>query len=546
LGLIASLFRAEVYDTSPFSDFWYQPIGVDSAAGIRVTPDSAMRSEAVFSCVRVRAETLASLPLIVYKRLPDGGKERASNHPLYRVLHDQPNSWQTSLEFREMSNAHLDLRGNAYAQILPGPNGPIDQLVPLHPDRVQAKRYTDGSFDYTVRKLDGSTETLQPQEMLHIRGWSLDGIVGLSPISVVREAVGIDLGLQDFAARFIKNDASPGMILEHPAKLSPEAYARVRESFQERQTGANRGKTAILEEGMKANKLGMTNKDAQFLEARKYQKTGIAAIYRVPPHMIGELERATHSNIEHQGIEFTVYTMLPIAKRWEQAISRDLFFQLPNDDNEYFAEFLMDGLNRGDMDSRYTAYAIGINWGWLCPNDVRRLENMNPIAGGDIYLRPLNMTPAGSRGPDPSLPTEEDGEEQPGDAPPQDTGDEEQQTARTQRTRLLALAESAAARMMRKESSALKRLLQKHRSGISNGGGREEFCSEISGFYEAHARVIADALRIPEARAFAFCTQNAAQIMPSARTGDWSKVESKILMNEGRARDLAQIAVEVL
>lgn len=520
------------------------PVGVDSAAGIRVTPDSAMRSEAVYSCVRVRSETLAAMPLIVYKRLPDGGKERAPYHPLYRVLHDFPSQTQTSFEFREMMNAHLDLRGNAYAKIDSGPSGPVSTLTALHPDRVQVKRYTDGSFDYNVRQLDGGAKVYKPNEIFHVRGWSLDGITGLSPISVARECVGIDLAAQDYAARFLKNDATPGIVLKHPAKLSQEAYNRIRNSWQENQTGENRHKAAILEEGMGIDKLGMTNKDAQFLEARRFQKNEICAIFRVPPHMAGDLERSTHSNIEHQGIEFTVYTMLPLAKRWEQAITRDLFFQLPNDDNEYFAEFLLDGLNRGDMDSRYTAYAIGIQWGWLCPNDVRRMENMNPIDGGDVYLRPLNMVPSSTPGPDPSLPTEDEDEGATQKRGLPVPSDESEETASALKMRLFSLAESAAGRMARKESQALKRLLEKQRRGIANPKGREDFCSEVAEFYRSHSRVVADAMRIPEAQAFAFCTANAAQIMPAARGGEWEKVESKILMNEGRARHLAQMAVE--
>jgi HK97 family phage portal protein len=541
MGLFGSLFRSETFDTSPFSDFWYSPIGVDSAAGVRVTPDSAMRSEAVFSCVRVRSETLAALPLIVYRRLPDGGKERAPEHPLYRVLHDQPNNWQTSLEFREMMNSHLDLRGNAYAEIKSGPNGPVDQLVPIHPDRVQVKRYQDGSFDYTIRQLDGTTKKFLPDQVFHPRGWTLDGVVGLSPISVVREVVGIDLAAQDYAARFMRNDVSPSIVLHHPAKLSPEAYARLKASIQEKQTGENRHSAMILEESMKAEKLGMTNKDAQFLEARKYQKSGIASIFRVPPHMIGDLERATHSNIEHQGIEFTIYTMLPIAKRWEQRISLDLFYPMPGDDSEYFAEFLLDGLNRGDMDSRYTAYAIAINWGWMSPNDVRRLENMNPIDGGDVYLRPLNMTPSSRPGPDPSSPQQDEDEGAAGQN--QFTSDEEEETASTLRMRLLAIAESASGRMARRESSALRRLAQKYRNGFANGDGRETFCREVQDFYKSHSRVVADSLHLPEAQAFAFCTVNAGQIMAAGRSGKWETVESKIIMNEGRARDLAQLAV---
>lgn len=493
-----------------------------------------MRSEAVFSCVRVRSETLASLPLIVYKRLPDGGKERAPYHPLYRVLHDRPNRWQTSLEFREMMQSHLDLRGNAYAQIVAGSNGPIDQLLPIHPDRVQVKRYQDGTFDYTVRMLNGTNERFLPDEIFHLRGWSLDGVTGLSPISVMREVVGIDIAAQDYAARFLANDATPSIVLKHPSALDDKAYRRLKESWQEQQTGKNRGSAAILEENMDVKALGITNKDAQFIEARKYQKSQIAAIFRVPPHMIGELDRATHSNIEHQGIEFTIYTMLPIAKRWEQAVTRDLFFPLPDDETEYFAEFLLDGLNRGDMDSRYTAYAIGRNWGWLSVNDIRRLENMNPITGGDEYLRPLNMTPAGTPGPD----DQEDEQQNSGNSgagpAPQD---EQEESASAQRMRLFALAESAASRMIRKETAALSKLLEKHR------GYSDRFCNAVASFYLAHKDVLSDALRIQPVAAAQYCDSNSLMLCQAAKAGKWEQAAFLVKSFECNTRLLAQIAM---
>jgi HK97 family phage portal protein len=409
LGLLASLFRADDqagFNTAPDSDFWYTPIGLESATGLRVTPDTAMRLSAVFGCVRVAAETMASMPLVVRRKLPDGGTELAEQHPLYELLHDKPNYWQTSFEWIEMMQGHLELRGNAYSLIQPGPNGAVDQLIPLHPDRVIAKRLQNGRLVYDVRQLDGTSITYTQDEILHLRGWTSDGINGMSPITIVREAVGTGLAAQDYGARFFKNDAKPGGILEHPGKLTEQAARRLRESFQEAQTGSNRHKTALLEEGMKYHELGIKNTDAQFLETRKFSRNEICAIYRIPPHMIGDLERATHSNIEHQGIEFVMYSMLPRVKRWEGILTRDLLSPL-NDlyEDQFEIAFLMDGLLRGDMKSRYDAYKQGRDGGWLSINDVRRKENMNPIDNGDDYLQPLNMTKAGSPGPDPTQDT---------------------------------------------------------------------------------------------------------------------------------------------
>jgi HK97 family phage portal protein len=543
VGLVASLFRAN--SPSFLDDRFFGNFGADSASGIKVSPDSALRANAVYCCVQIRAETIASLPLIVYRRLPDGGKERAPNHPAYRLLHDRPNQWQTGFEWREMMQGHLDLRGNAYSRILPGPSGPIDQLIPLHPDRVTPTLYTDGSIDYEVRKLDGNKEMLQPWQILHLRGWTQDGVKGMSPIALHRETVGIDLAAQDYAARSLRNDISPSLALKHPAVLDPEAYNRLRDSMQEQNTGANRGKALILEENMSIEKLGMTNKDAQFIEARKYTKSELAAIYRIPPHMIGLLDRATHSNIEHQGIEFTIYTVLPIARRWESIIARDLFFPLFDDSSEYFAEFLLDGLNRGDQPSRYTAYAIGRNWGWLSANDVRRLENMNSIgAQGDEYLRPLNMTIEGA----PQAKQLADGTpaDNSADTLQDDSVSGDGEAAKNHRTRLFALAESAAGRMARKEAAAMKRLLTKHRKPEADMLAGEAFCFDMLEFYKAHTKVLSDSLRIPEAASAQFCADNTGLLSSAARAGNWSLLEATIVSNEGRARHLAQIAMEVI
>lgn len=554
MGLIASLFRA---NTPAWDDprFW-RSFGHDTSSGVRVSPSSALAATAVFDCVHIRSETLASIPLIVYKRLPNGDKERAPYHPLYKVLHDQPNQWQTAFEWREMMQAHLDLRGNAYSRKMPGLDGPISQLIPLHPDRVTPTLYTDGSIDYTVRALDGSTEKLAAEEILHLRGWSEDGVHGISPISAQRDVIGIALGAQDYSARFLKNDVSPSLVYSHPAVLDPEAYERLRNEIQNQHTGENRHKAMLLEEGMKAEKIGMTNRDAQLIESQKFTDGKIASIYRIPPHMIGLMDRATHSNIEHQGIEFTVYTMLPIAKRWEGIIARDLFFPLYDDGGEYFAEFLLDGLNRGDIDSRYTAYAIGRNWGWLSANDVRRLENMNSIGDqGDEYLRPLNMTIEGAPQPKQigvgSTPNDDESTEPP--AP--DDGTEEENQANAARTRLFALAESAAGRLVRRELSAINALVKKHRESAQAILGAESvdpraltlnaesFAAKVRQFYAEHSSVISDSLRIDHDRCAMWCTTNGTMLVNMAKSGSWDQMVMLVKSFEGNVRPLAAMAM---
>lgn len=363
-------------------------IGISGAA---VNGDTSMRVAAVYGCVRVISETVGSLPLHIYRRT-GSGKQRADNHPLYRLLHNTPNEWQTAMEFREMLQAHLCLRGNAFAYINWINDSTASELIPLHPDRVLVRQLPDMTLEYDVRS-NGSVRTFNSEDILHIRGLSSDGIVGRSVLEDARDSIGVALSTQEYAGKFYANDATPSLAVMLPGKLSPEARKRFVESWQETFGGSrNARRTAVLEEGAKVEPIAMTFDDAQFLETRKFQRSEIAGIFRVPPHMIGDLDRATFSNIEHQAIEFVTHCVRPWLVRWEQAISKALFTA----PGVYFPEHNVDGLLRGDVKSRYEAYAVGRTNGWLSANDIRSMENMNPIPGGDIYLQPLNMAPAGS------------------------------------------------------------------------------------------------------------------------------------------------------
>lgn len=378
--------------------------GPETATGIRVTADTAMRFTAVYAAVRILAETIATLPLIVYRRTENDGKERATDYFLYRLLHDQPNEEQTSVEFREMLQGHLALRGNAYAQIDRKMGQPA-RLVPLHPDRVEAERSKNGDLVYRISPDSGSPYLLSQMrgEIMHIRALSSDGVTGLNPIELFREAIGLGLAYEEYSGRLFGNGANINGVLETPQAMSNEALARFRTLWQQNYGGVgNAGKTAILEQGMKWQAIGIAPKDAEFIISRKFQITEIARIFRVPPHMLADLERATFSNIEHQSLEFIRDTIRPWLVRWEQALTRDL---IPAEDRDnYFVEFLIDGLMRGDLKSRYDSYAIGRNNGWLSANDIRRLENMNPLPPeqGDVYLIPLNMVQAGTEAPKPA------------------------------------------------------------------------------------------------------------------------------------------------
>lgn len=368
--------------------------GGRSAAGVSVSANTALQSATVFACVRILAETVASLPLIVYRRL-GRGKERAADHYLYPILHDQPNPEMSSFEFREALMGHLALWGNAYAEIERDGAGRVVALWPLRPDRMSVAR-ENGLLIYRYRLGNGEV-TLPPRSVLHIRGLSGDGIVGYSPIRLAREAIGLALATEEFGARFFGSGARPAAILQHPGKLSEEAQKRLRQSVEEAHSGLSRAhRLMILEEGMQWHQVGIPPEDSQFLQTRSFQVEEIARIYRVPLVLLQHTEKSTSwgTGIEQFMIAFVVHTVRPWLVRWEQAIRRDLF--LPGERGTYFAEFLVDGLLRGDVESRYRAYATARQWGWLSANDIRELENMNPIEGGDVYLTPLNMVPAGS------------------------------------------------------------------------------------------------------------------------------------------------------
>jgi HK97 family phage portal protein len=372
-------------------------MGLGPSAGASVTPTSAITNTAVLGCVMVLSQSVASLPLITYRRTADG-KDRATGHALYPILHDLPNPEMTSFDLRETLMMHLTLWGNAYCEIEMNRRGDVLALWPLRPDRTWPVRHDDGQIWYHTR-LPNNTEIALPKyRVWHIRNLSIGGIMGMSPIALAREAIGLSKAGEELGSRFFSNGAKPGGVLQHPGKLSDEGYSRLKSSWEARHQGLdNVNRVAILEEGMQWKDVGMPLDDAQFLETRKFQIGEIARIFRVPPHMIQDLDRATFSNIEHQGIDFVTYSLTPWLVRIEQSITRDLVG--PIERNAIFAQFMIDGFLRGDIASRYAAYAVGRNWGWLSVNDIRKLENLNPIESGDIYLQPLNMQEAGAPPP---------------------------------------------------------------------------------------------------------------------------------------------------
>lgn len=361
-----------------------------SQAGVTVTADNALKAASVYRSVRLLTETVASLPLIVYQRLENGGKERARNHPLHDVLYYEPNRRQNSMQWREWMMIHCILRSNSYSEIIPGERGPVNELEPIHPDRVTVRQADTGLLEYEVREDSGQARIIPQERMFHLMGPSLDGLSGFSTISAAGDTIGLAIASASYAARYFSQGTRPGGYVKHPGILQDKGRKNLRESMEaihQGLSGAHR--LGILEEGMEYKEVGHTAEQAQFLETRKFLVTELARFFGVPPHMVMDLDRATFANIEHQSIEFVIFMLRPWLVRWEQAIQQRLILAK----RLYFAEFLVDGLLRGDLKSRYEAHSIGINTGWLTRNEVRRMENMNPLPGLDMPQTALNMAP---------------------------------------------------------------------------------------------------------------------------------------------------------
>lgn len=399
MGIFSGLFRSRDASKNSTAGSAYRFFLGGSTSGKNVNERSAMQMTAVYSCVRILSEAVAGLPLHLYRYDADGSKEKAVDNPLYFLLHDEPNPEMTSFVFRETLMTHLLLWGNGYAQIIRNGKGEVVALYPLMPNRMTVDRDDKGQLYYEyqtssddAKTTKGGTVRLKPTDVLHIPGLGFDGLVGYSPIAMAKNAIGMAIACEEYGAKFFANGATPGGLLEYPGTVKdPE---RVRESWNKGFGGSsNSNKVAILEEGMKYTPISISPNEAQFLETRKFQINEIARIFRVPPHMVGDLEKSSFSNIEQQSLEFVKYTLEPWLIRWEQSMARVLISQ--NDKADYFIKFNVDGLLRGDYASRMSGYATARQNGWMSANDIRELENLDRIPaedGGDLYLINGNMT----------------------------------------------------------------------------------------------------------------------------------------------------------
>ena len=381
----------------------------ETNSGSFVTVSSAMQMVAVYSCIDILSRTVGSLPLYLYRRLPKGGKEIVRNHPLFRLMRRQPNPETTAMRYRSTLQGHLASWGNCYSYIDWAGNGYPKALWPIRPDRVEVKR-VNGELVYKYYPGSDDKKPVQgfdvPREnILHIPGFGFDGLVGYSPISLAREAVGLGLATEEFGARFFGSGTHPGMIVEHPTSLTSQAHSNLRKSLTETYSGLGSShRLMLLEEGMKANNISINPQDSQFLETRKFQISEICRLFHVPPHMLADVEKSTSwgTGIEEQNIGFITHTMRPWFVLWEEELGRVLLLESEKD--EYFFEFDMMALLRGDSVKRWSAYILGKRNGILNADEIRGWENLNPIPGGlgKEYIVEKNMIGLSDMGTEPS------------------------------------------------------------------------------------------------------------------------------------------------
>ena len=400
MGILKGLFKGRDAPKDSTPGGAYRFLFGGSSAGKSVTERSSMQMTAVYACVRILSEAVAGLPVHLYRYTSEGSKEKAVDHPLYFLLHDEPNPEMSSFVFRETLMTHLLLWGNAYAQIIRNGKGDVVALYPLMPNRMQVDRDQNGQLYYQYQMstdeaptMKQGTVILKPSEVLHIPGLGFDGLVGYSPIAMAKNAIGLAIAAEEYGSKFYANGAAPSGVLEHPGTLKDPS--KVRESWNAAFGGSsNSHRVAVLEEGLKYTPISINPSEAQFLETRKFQIDEIARIFRIPPHMVGDLEKSSFSNIEQQSLEFVKYTLEPWLVRWEQSICRILL--KPEEKRDYFVKFNVDGLLRGDYASRMAGYATARQNGWMSANDIRELENLDKIPaeeGGDLYLVNGNMIP---------------------------------------------------------------------------------------------------------------------------------------------------------
>jgi HK97 family phage portal protein len=444
--------------------------GTDSGI-IRVTPETALTYSAVYAAVRCIAEAVSCLPLNLFERLPTGGKAPFRASPLHALLHDEPNPEMTSLQWREAAMAHLLLWGNSYSEIVRDLDGNVVEIWPIDPTIVTPTRTESGELYYDLNR---GKSFITAANMLHIPGLSFDGISGMSPIALARQSIGLSMAVEQFGAGYFGRGARPGGVLTFPGQLSAEARSNLRRSFEELHAGgANSHRVALLEAGLKWEAIGVPPDDSQFLQSREFQVIEIARWFNIPPNKLKDLSKTSYNSLEQMNISFAVDTLRPWLVRWEQQLNRKVI--RPKDRGRLFFEFNVDGILRGDLQSRYQSYSIARNWGWLSVNEIREKENLNPIDGGDVYMQPLNMQalgtdPASAPATDPSLIATTPAPAAPAPAQPEPTP-----PTRSNESILLRLLDDAGERLQSIECSAVKRFANKPSEFLAK---LDHFCTE--------------------------------------------------------------------
>ena len=478
---------------APWDDYWYSPVGAPSVAGMRITPDTVKRLSTVIAAVSAKGRALGVNPCLIYADLPGGGKQVLRKHPNFRLLHERPNSMQTAFEYFQMLQGHVELRGNAYSEILTSRRGEIGELVPMHPDRVHVEVLPNGRLRYQYNDpLTRNTRTLLQEDVFHVRDWSDESHIGQSRIQMGMDVFGVALAQQDYSGKFLKNDASAGVIITGTNFASKQDEDLYLKAFEAGNTGDKRHRAKLLPPGVDIKTLGVKPIDMQLLEARKASAVEICTVFNILPHLIGvdTGKAATYASVEQFNLMHAQQTVLPMAVMWEQAAQRDLF----REDDPAYCKFSLASLLRGDYATRMAGYAVGIEHGWLSPDDVRELEDLNPIKGGigKQYFVPMNwknldpaqnLLPASSASPDPDADQESE-EQDDQDNPTNNDPDPEQAAA--MRNQLLILAQDNAGRCVRREVGAVRKLIETEASG-----------EQFSSFYAEHYRFICGVMHFP-------------------------------------------------
>ncbi len=512
MDFLTSLFHSKAAALSPAETILQVGPGMGglSLAGMPVTADTALRISAVWACVRLISQSLASIPLVVYRRRGDGGRERAEQHPLYALLHGQPNRLMSSFEFKRLLTTHALMHGNGYAQMLPGPRGPVDRLIPIHPSRVTVEQTGPDECRYIVDAGGAKKPTvLLDDEVFHLRGLSVDGISGMSVIEYGRQSMGLALATEQHGASLFSQGASLGGVLSHPGRLSAAAAKALRADWYAQHAGPdNAHAIAVIADGATFTPIGMSNEDAEFLATREFQVADIARWFGVDLTLIQENTKSTSwgTGIEQLIQAFITFTLLPWAKLWEEAISRDMILAT----QQYYAEYLLDALVRGDLKARMEAYGLAIDKGVMNRNEVRAKDNLNPVPGLDGYDKPLNIGDARDRNAGQAAPTGNGGAGGP---------------AIHHYRKLLR---ESAERVIRKEVAALGKAAKQCASS-------EQWAETVEEFYSKHGAFVAQTLALPAAKAELYATRQQLRLLqdgPKA-VDDWLP---------GQAVELVQLA----